>query len=320
MGEDSRVPPLSRRVPGATNRPKPQLRTAPPVLPDDVIERLRARAKIRSEVPAEQVPPEPAEQAAPLPPLPQRVRKTDDPPHQAKATGQVRPDTSGSQGLDSTESTEPIPVIPGAADSAVQPPASNVTSATPARPTIAARPKEARVRVLAKVALPSRPATQPGPLPGRVPDGAETPKDSAQDTRTMRPAGSAWSPEADSADITEPIPVISGVAKRPAQDQALDAPAAQPTPPAQPAPADQAPTRRWRLSAQPVHAEVPEPHPAESELAPIPGAPAPGQTMLRPLFAESDTLEEVVATVRAQAADRESHTARRLWRRIKDNL
>ena len=42
--------------------------------------------------------------------------------------------------------------------------------------------------------------------------------------------------------------------------------------------------------------------------------------MLRPLFAETDPLEEVVATVRAQVADGTSHTARRLLKRIRDNL
>ena len=42
--------------------------------------------------------------------------------------------------------------------------------------------------------------------------------------------------------------------------------------------------------------------------------------MLRPLFVEADPLEEVVATVRAQAAGKESHAARRVWRRIKDSL
>jgi hypothetical protein len=41
--------------------------------------------------------------------------------------------------------------------------------------------------------------------------------------------------------------------------------------------------------------------------------------MLQPLFAESATLEEVIASVRAQAADRESQqTAQRRWRRIRD--
>ncbi len=373
MGEDSRVPPLSRRVPGATNRPKPQLRTAPPVLPDDLIERLRARAKTRSEERAEQVQPEPPEQTAPLPPLPQRVRKTNEPrppasargqvqpepPQQtaplpplpqrvrktnepgppASATGQVQPESAGSPGLASGATTEPIPLISAPAEGAVRPSSRDATSADQVRPASTARPKEARVRVLATVAPPSRPPAPPGSVPARVPDGANGLQDPAQDARTTRPAGSSLSPEADADDITEPIPVVSEVAERSAEKPAFDEPAtrpARPTRPAQPAPPGRPPAqadpparadpaaqkgaRRWRLSAQPVHAEVPQPRPTESELTPMPAAAEPEQTLLRPLFVEGDPVEEVVATVRAQAADRASNNARRLWNRIRDNL
>ena len=311
------------------------------------------------------------------------------------------------------ETTEPIPVISGPAESTVQPPPSpDVTSADQVRPAIAARPKEATVRVLATVALPSRPAARPGSAPARVPDGASAPRGPAQDAPGRQPAGSSPAPEKDADDITEPIPVVTADAEKQAEKPALDppatrparpgrpvrparsarpAPSAQPARPAQPAPsalparpaqpesvpeparpaqpdpsgqpdpsaqpdpwagpdpsaqpdpwaapdpsaqpdpwagpdpwaqpgpAEQEATRRWRLSAQPVHAEVPEPQPTEPDRHRSPAAPEPGQTMLRPLFVEADPIEEVVATVRAQAADRESHAARRLWRRIRDN-
>ena len=42
--KDSSAPSLSQRVPGATKRPKPLMRVAPPVLPPSVLERLRAQA------------------------------------------------------------------------------------------------------------------------------------------------------------------------------------------------------------------------------------------------------------------------------------
>ena len=44
MGEDGRVPPLARRVPGATDkdRPRPAARSAPPKLPEPVLLRMQA--------------------------------------------------------------------------------------------------------------------------------------------------------------------------------------------------------------------------------------------------------------------------------------
>ncbi len=42
MSGDSRNPPLSRRVPGATNRPAPEMLISAPTLPSDLVARLRA--------------------------------------------------------------------------------------------------------------------------------------------------------------------------------------------------------------------------------------------------------------------------------------
>src|ERR1022692_2819955 len=42
MGEDSKVPPLSRRVPGATAHSRPAGRVAPPKLPESLLRNLRA--------------------------------------------------------------------------------------------------------------------------------------------------------------------------------------------------------------------------------------------------------------------------------------
>ncbi len=54
MADDSSAPPLSRRVPGATNRPKPQMRIAPPVLPEDLVDRLRPKQAAAAETTAVQ--------------------------------------------------------------------------------------------------------------------------------------------------------------------------------------------------------------------------------------------------------------------------
>ena len=42
MGEDCRVPPLSRRVPGAADGPSPPPRVVPPALPETLLQRMRA--------------------------------------------------------------------------------------------------------------------------------------------------------------------------------------------------------------------------------------------------------------------------------------
>ena len=52
MADDSSVPPLSRRVPGATNRPKPKMRIAPPVLPEELVGRLRPKQAATAETTA----------------------------------------------------------------------------------------------------------------------------------------------------------------------------------------------------------------------------------------------------------------------------
>jgi hypothetical protein len=60
MGEDSRVPPLSRRVPGAAGGPRPAARIVPPVLPESLL--LAARAALSAE-PAQEEEQDPAEPA-----------------------------------------------------------------------------------------------------------------------------------------------------------------------------------------------------------------------------------------------------------------
>ena len=78
MAGDSSSQPLSQRVPGATNRPTPEMLIAPPMLPRSLLERLRAElraelseAQARAE-PGRELPPERAEQPASVPlPVPE---------------------------------------------------------------------------------------------------------------------------------------------------------------------------------------------------------------------------------------------------------
>ncbi len=53
MGEDSRVPPLSRRVPGATAHSRPAGRVTPPKLPESLLRSVRAALEAEPKPPAE---------------------------------------------------------------------------------------------------------------------------------------------------------------------------------------------------------------------------------------------------------------------------
>src|SRR5450755_1677779 len=57
MGEDSRVPALPRRVPGATNERWPAKQPPRPLLPESLLERIRAAMNGRPEQAASQPPP-----------------------------------------------------------------------------------------------------------------------------------------------------------------------------------------------------------------------------------------------------------------------
>ncbi len=118
MADDSSAPPLSRRVPGATNRPKPEMRVAPPVLPDDLIDRLRPKDADVAEAPAEQTkrrrnkkPSEPKRQAAAV---------GEEPAEEAPGAWYVVPDSPASPIADGNDTTQPLPVISGTAPPAVQ--------------------------------------------------------------------------------------------------------------------------------------------------------------------------------------------------------
>lgn len=100
MGEDRR-PPLSRRVPGATNMPKAQVRGSPPVLPDEVLERLRAEVSAARRKPADQPNAQQATQAAVQPQRLTNIDALQRPPNAdvsqrpKKAGGRQRPKKTG---------------------------------------------------------------------------------------------------------------------------------------------------------------------------------------------------------------------------------
>src|SRR5712691_4551154 len=100
MGEDSRVPPLSRRVPGATDRdrPRPAARSVPRKLPESLLRRMQAA--IDAAAAERTADPEQAASAEPGAILSRRV-----------------PDANGIAAMDAA--TQPIPITSGSALSGI---------------------------------------------------------------------------------------------------------------------------------------------------------------------------------------------------------
>jgi hypothetical protein len=200
MGDKGRQP-LSRRVPGATDMPKAQLRRQPPKLPDHVVEKLRAEVSAARAKPDEHPNAELAEEAEAAPHRPnntgtlQRPKNVDGPrfPKNVVAPGSAR--------------NGEAPQLPKRVV-AQQPPADIEARELPKR--------DAAPRPRAQVTAPE--------LPRRVaatkaPTDIETPQPDRR-VATSRPAqvpvqdswhvvpDSPQTPVADSDDNTQPIPVI----------------------------------------------------------------------------------------------------------------
>lgn len=177
MGEDSSGPPLSRRVPGATNRPQPRMRVAPPVLPDALLERLRAEADAGATDTA--TPPRPGSSTE-LPASEYTTTVNGDPAQEAdKAKRRVLRESLLRRPLDRPTRTPSDPEIPVAALSAEAEPGESASGAGP--PELPRRTRGTDYGL--------RPAT------GRQPQ--------------VTPPPAAAAPETDSEPITQPIPVIS---------------------------------------------------------------------------------------------------------------
>jgi hypothetical protein len=122
MPKDSHVPPLTRRVPGATNWPTPVTRATPPALPESVLQRMRVVTEAET-AGAE------AETAG----------------AEAETAG-AEAETAGAEAETADAVTAPIPVVSGPASSNLASPAIDKTTA-PSRtdkPNRTARPKPDR--------------------------------------------------------------------------------------------------------------------------------------------------------------------------------
>ncbi|MGO8960577.1 MAG: hypothetical protein ACLQFR_24855 [Streptosporangiaceae bacterium] len=201
MAGDSRVPPLSRRVPGATKRSTPEILISAPVLPSDLLERLRAEmgdAQARAE-PAGQLAAEQSEQPAPAP---LRVSGSDD--------GPARRGRSKRRGLRDSR----LKRLPDLTDVSQQIPASLRAARAEAPPA-----KTVNGRQLRPTADAMDPPQQAADRPR-----APTPADLA------KMAAALVAPTPHIEDITQPIPVIlePGRAALPAAETARAKPASSP--------------------------------------------------------------------------------------------
>jgi hypothetical protein len=132
VGEDSRVPPLSRRVPGATG-PKPSARISPPVLSESVVKRVRAALDAEGEQTA----------SSGLPASSPQVPGDEPPassPQAPRTATRFRPSARRLAASllgtlsDPEESTQPIPAILEPASSDMASPAADEVSVQPDAP------------------------------------------------------------------------------------------------------------------------------------------------------------------------------------------
>jgi hypothetical protein len=312
MADDSSGPPLSRRVPGATNRPKPQMRMARPVLPEDLMDRLRPKQDAETETASAQPTQAGGEDRKEREP---QAPAQNESSRRAAATWYVVPDSPASPTADSGDTTQPVPVI-------TAPVARGVRVAAEAKPKTregrlprrgrvgraagaqAAGPAKSRdVPAPAELPQPRRAAQTHVPHAVEAPSAAQAPQviwaPAAQSPRAAQPADLARTGErAEHPSVAGP-PDLAKRAQpaKPAVTPPLDAPSPAGRPDL---PVRRPPTGFWRRCLAAVSAALSHPGPQQS-----------ADTLLRPLFADSLSIEEMVASVRAQDAGRRSDQARR---------
>jgi hypothetical protein len=200
MGDKGRQP-LSRRVPGATDMPKAQLRRQPPKLPDHVVEKLRAEVSAARAKPDEHPNAELAEEAEAAPHRPnntgtlQRPKNMDGPrfPKSIVAPGPAR--NGEAQQL-------PERVV------AQQPPADIEARELPKRDAAQRpRPKVAAPELPKRVVATQAPTDVEAPQLDKRVVTSPAVQVPVQDSWQVVP-DSPHTPVADSDDNTEPIPVI----------------------------------------------------------------------------------------------------------------
>jgi hypothetical protein len=307
MADDSSGPPLSRRVPGAANRPKPQMRMARPVLPEDLMDRLRPKQDAATETASAQPTQAGGEDRTEGEP---QAPAQNESSRRSVASWYVVPDSPASPTADSGDTTQPLPLI-------TAPVARGVRVAAEAKP----KTREGRLPRRGRVGRAAGPQAA-GPAKSRHPQ----PADLARTAERAEPPAVAGPP--DLAKRAQPAtPAVTPPQGAPSPAGRPDLPvrrpppapgqpggsARPPEPPGTPLPGpspDQAaaaglgpgrpPTSFWRRCLAAVSAALSHPGPQQS-----------ADTLLRPLFADSLSIEEMVASVRAQGAGRRSDQARR---------
>ena len=142
MGEEGSVPPLPRRVPGATNGSWPATRPAPGVLPESVLQRVRAAmaANLEQATNEEQL----ASSEHPASPSQQVTDADDGPGPPAQVSRAVLPASWLEHTPDPQADTMPIPTISGSAGSDVESPPGDQASVDLDRAARAERAKALR--------------------------------------------------------------------------------------------------------------------------------------------------------------------------------
>ena len=324
MPEDSSLPSLSQRVPGATGREKPLLRIAPPVLPESVLERLRAEtAAVRAD-PAGAAGSgsgtahsNPDSGAGHLAKVRRRAKSLSSrgqlggPEPQASGRNAAEPDGpvgragpgdgAAQRARVAAHALARRPPLPPSPTGQVPPP---LAAALPAAAAPDSGPITEPIPVIPDASpTPALPATLTHPVPGHV---LASPATSAPASRTSapatRPAASAASPaEPEHGPITEPIPVITESAAA-----GTASPAAAGT--ASPAAARTASPAAARDARRPRRGR---PARASADL------PVNEEARLRPLFTDPDpaTAEEVFASLRHDMARKPAQSLRDMLRR-----
>ncbi len=350
MADDSSSPPLSRRVPGATNRPKPQMRVAPPVLPDDLIDRLRPKddgtAEATTELPRRQRNKKPPEAKR------QEAAAGEQSALDAPETWYVVPDSPSAPIADGNDTTQPLPVISGSAP----PPAQARTEVKPAsreerlarrersQPAGFSQPRGfAQAADLAQLVGPGqtvdvgkRPSPpQPdhqAPPDRSAPADQRPPSDRRPPPSDRRPPSSSVRHLISARQCARPSRRVEPAIRPRRWNRSRPRPRAQRRPslrgsaraaakPARQRPAAVKPARRRAAvtasGTEPLR--LPGPFAAWFRrrvvglLAALSrsGQQQSEQSLLRPLFRESLSIEEMVAAVRAQDAGRRADQARR---------
>ena len=191
MGDDSRVPPLSQRVPGGSGGPRPVTRLMPPVLTESVVQRVRAAIDVSRE----------QEQAATR----ERAVPHEQAPPPEQATHLAGPSAASSRlaGAD----TGPVPPA-----QTVVPPAQTVESAHPASPWFPADPDD---------------DTQPfAAIPSSaIPSSAGSDQvNPAGDMISVQPEREAWRHTAVPPAQSKPAAARRGLAEKPRRPSAPKAP------------------------------------------------------------------------------------------------